>query len=159
MIIIYAVGSPNVRSELPRCARHTPRTLRVPSNFEHVKKNRRAIAEHTLRSRCAVNAQCRRQLRRACVECTQPLREWLQLIRECTRQLIREWLPHQRRISTHHCQTNTKLMLCVPYQFAQTGKPTPFLRYTLSSDIIDEYIDSPRSVFLYGTHYILRNYS
>ena len=114
--------------ESPRCARHTPRALRAPSNFEHVKKNRRAIAKHTLRSRCAVIAQCRRQRRRACVECTQPLREWSQLIRECT-QLIREWSPHQRRISTHHYQTNAKLMLCVPYQFAQTRKPTPFLRY------------------------------
>ena len=88
--------------ESSRCARHTPRALRAPSNFEHVKKNRRAIAEHTLRSRCAVNAQCRRQRRRAYVECTQPVREWSQLIRECT-QLIREWSPHQRWILTHHC--------------------------------------------------------
>ena len=65
-------------------------------------KNRRAIAEPTLRCRCAVNAQCRRQRRRACVECTQSVREWSQCIRECT-QLIREWSPHQRRISTLHC--------------------------------------------------------
>ena len=88
--------------ESPRCAWHTPRALRAPSNFEHVKKNRRAIAEHTLRSRCAVNAQCRSQRRRACVECMQPVHEWSQLIRECT-QLIREWSPHQRRILTQHC--------------------------------------------------------
>ena len=29
------------------CARHTPRALRAPSNFEHAQKNRRGIAEHT----------------------------------------------------------------------------------------------------------------
>ena len=110
-IFINAVASPNIRSGV------------------HVKKNHCAIPEHTLRSRCAVNAHCRRQWRWACVECTQLLREWSQLIRECT-QLIREWSPHQRRISTHHCyETNAKLMLCVPYQFAQPRKPTPFVRY------------------------------
>ena len=57
------------------------------------------------------------------------VREWSQLIRACT-QFIREWSPHQRRILTHHCQTNVKFMLCVPYQFAQTRKPIPFLRYS-----------------------------
>ena len=39
--------------ESPRCARHA---RRAPSNFEHAKKNRRAIAEHKLRCRCAVDA-------------------------------------------------------------------------------------------------------
>ena len=83
--------------ESPRCTRHTPRALRAPSNFEHAKKNRRAIAKHILRGRCTVNAQHRRQRRRAYVEYTQPVREWSQLKRECT-QLIREWSPHQNRI-------------------------------------------------------------
>ena len=39
--------------ESPRFARHTPRAPSAPSNFEHAKKNSRAIAEHTLRSGCA----------------------------------------------------------------------------------------------------------
>ena len=61
--------------ESPMCAKYTPRAQRAPLNFEHAKKNRRAIAEPTLCSRCVVNAQCRRQRRRVCVGCTQPVRE------------------------------------------------------------------------------------
>ena len=100
----YAVDTPHTpKDRYLRCGfakrtqwsrRGAPRVLRAPSNFEHANNNRRAIVEHTLRSRCAVNAQCRRQRRRAC---SQPVREWSQLIRECT-QLIREWSTHQRRI-------------------------------------------------------------
>ena len=52
--------------------------------------------------------------------------------------LTRMYAAHTRIIATPAQDidtplvTNAKLMLCVPYQFAQTRKPTQFLRYTLS---------------------------